>query len=101
MLKKITTSLRLSNEEIYDITCQACKILRDNTYGGHTVLSFVEGKDTLTPKLLVGDEANGKSDLFPRDVNPGPKIFQHLGTLYGTPGEIFVIPVKDTENIFT
>lgn len=82
--------MKLSNKEIHRITNEACELLQKNANVGHTVLTFEECGDTIIPRLLVGKEANGKCDLFPRETDPSAEIYAHLGVLYGNPGEIFI-----------
>ena len=73
--------LTLSKEEIIDITNRACALLYHNT-DEKAVLALEEHGDTIVPRLLHGNEANGKCDLFPRGTDPSLEIYAHLSTLY-------------------
>ena len=74
--------IRLTKQELVDITNEACELLWNAPKNEHTVLTFEESGNSLRPRLLQGNEANGKSDLFPRNEDPSMHILAHLASIY-------------------
>ena len=74
--------IKLTRQELIDITNEACRLLYD-AGDVDTVLAFEENGGSVKPVLLTGSQANGKSDLFPRGTDPSDQIYMHLSALYG------------------
>ena len=74
--------IRLTKQELIDITNEACALLWNAPQNEHTVLMFEESGNSLRTRLLQGNEANGKSDLFPRNEDPSTYILAHLASIY-------------------
>ena len=80
--------IKLTKQELTDITNKACDLLYNHRNDEKVVLRFEESNGTLIPSILPKDDPNyshAPDSLFLSNdgENPSLKIYMHLATQYG------------------